>query len=174
MFACLSSTTMESMCTTPEDTRWPFFDFNLYIYCFIPICLWFPLWHGLPCADADAHAGHGPLSPHPLQATEPSTTFPIIMRWFPIQIAYNIGNVVQTDKVVRTNGAPLQAHGPRWCALLRTRRHRATLGNAQRATSTQGTWVRCAPTPSQNSRSFSWQLLRQSTPMCSRSLVLVP
>ena len=29
------------------------------------------------------------------QVTEPSTTFPIIMRWFLIQIAYNNGNVVQ-------------------------------------------------------------------------------
>ena len=32
------------------------------------------------------------------------TTSPVIMRWFLIQIAYNIGNVVQTDLVVRTNG----------------------------------------------------------------------
>ena len=31
-------------------------------------------------------------------------TFPIIMRWFLIQIAYNNGNVVQTDKVAQTNG----------------------------------------------------------------------
>ena len=33
-----------------------------------------------------------------------STTFTIIMRWFLIQIAYNNGNVVQTDKVAQTNG----------------------------------------------------------------------
>ena len=31
----------------------------------------------------------------------PSPTFPIIMRWFLIQIAQNIGNVVQSDKFVR-------------------------------------------------------------------------
>ena len=33
-----------------------------------------------------------------------ATTFPIIIRWFPIQIAYHIGNVVKIDKVARTNG----------------------------------------------------------------------
>ena len=32
----------------------------------------------------------------------PPTTFAIIIRWFLIQIAYNTGNVVKTDKVVRT------------------------------------------------------------------------
>ena len=37
----------------------------------------------------------------------PSATFPVIMRWFLIQIAYNIENVVKSDKVVRTNGALL-------------------------------------------------------------------
>ena len=29
------------------------------------------------------------------------------MRWFLIKIAYNIGNVVKTDKIVRMNGPPL-------------------------------------------------------------------
>ena len=33
-----------------------------------------------------------------------SATFPIIIRWLLIQIASNIGNVVKTDTVVRTNG----------------------------------------------------------------------
>ena len=37
----------------------------------------------------------------------PSATFPVIMRWFLKQIAYNIENVVKSDKVVRTNGALL-------------------------------------------------------------------
>ena len=35
---------------------------------------------------------------------EAEATFPVIMRWFLIQIAYNIENVVKSDKVVRTNG----------------------------------------------------------------------
>ena len=35
-----------------------------------------------------------------LDLQAPLTTFSFIMRWFPIQIAYNIGNVVQTDEVV--------------------------------------------------------------------------
>ena len=45
----------------------------------------------------------------------PPTTFPIIMRWFLIQIAYNTGNVAKTDKVVRTNGGsplPRTRRGP--------------------------------------------------------------
>ena len=33
-----------------------------------------------------------------------ATTFPIIKRWFLIIIAYNIGNVVKTDKSARING----------------------------------------------------------------------
>ena len=37
------------------------------------------------------------------QVTGPSTTFPIIMRWFLIQIALNIGNVVKPNHFVRTN-----------------------------------------------------------------------
>ena len=41
------------------------------------------------------------------QVTEPPATFPIIILWCLIQIALNIGNVVKTDKMVRTNGAPL-------------------------------------------------------------------
>ena len=31
--------------------------------------------------------------------------FPVNIRWFPIQIAFNIGDVVKTDKVARSNGA---------------------------------------------------------------------
>ena len=42
----------------------------------------------------------------------PATTFLIITRWFLIQIAYNIGNVAKTDKLVRTNGAPLYGSVP--------------------------------------------------------------
>ena len=38
-----------------------------------------------------------------------ATTFTIFIRSFLIQIAYNIGNVVNTDKTVRTNGAALDA-----------------------------------------------------------------
>ena len=34
----------------------------------------------------------------------PLATFPIIMRWFLIQMALNIGNVVQTEKVVHNYG----------------------------------------------------------------------
>ena len=34
-----------------------------------------------------------------------SATFPVIIRWFLIQIAYNIGDVVNTDDVMRYNGA---------------------------------------------------------------------
>ena len=44
-----------------------------------------------------------------VQSISNSTTFPTVMRWFLIQIAYNMGNVVQTDKAVRINGAPLSA-----------------------------------------------------------------
>ena len=42
----------------------------------------------------------------PAPVTEPSTTFHIIMRSFLIQIALTIGNVVKTNKGVRTNRAP--------------------------------------------------------------------
>ena len=47
-------------------------------------------------------------NPHPAYGITPVTTFPIIIRWFPIQIAYNIGNVVKTDKVARANGAKVR------------------------------------------------------------------
>ena len=43
----------------------------------------------------------------------PSTTFPIITRWFLIHIAYNIRNVVKTDKFLRTNGGALQSPASR-------------------------------------------------------------
>ena len=57
--------------------------------------------------------------------TAPSTTFPIVMRWFLIQIAQNIGNVVTTDQIVRTNGAPLLAGlASCWCTHARRRRCR--------------------------------------------------
>ena len=54
-----------------------------------------------------------------------STTFPIVMRWFLIQIAYNIGNVVQADKGVRTNGDVLyRRHGSMpWSLLWGTKEH---------------------------------------------------
>ena len=45
-----------------------------------------------------------------------TTTFPIIMLWFRIQIAQTIGNVAKTDKVLRTNGVDCMA-GYTWQAL---------------------------------------------------------
>ena len=50
--------------------------------------------------QACSHAHGAPQQGH----GAPSATFPVIMRWFLIQIAYNIENVVKSDKVVQTNG----------------------------------------------------------------------
>ena len=48
------------------------------------------------------------------QVTGPSTTFSIVMQWFLIQIAYNIGNVVKTNQVLRTNVRTPPLNGPRF------------------------------------------------------------
>ena len=44
----------------------------------------------------------------------PSATFPVNIRWVLIHIAYNIGDVVKTDNVVRSNGALTVTTRPQW------------------------------------------------------------
>lgn len=69
------------------------------------------------------------------------------MRWFLIQIAYNIGSVVKTDKCVRTNGARLMVgvagrltHSVRISDQGRDSPYVATASSSVTARATSTTW----------------------------------